>query len=69
MNTSRLEKKLRSFREEHYDEVSQYIEYLMVQQENGKKANSSPAAETYFGSLKNLPDGMDLQRSERNEWN
>ena len=50
----------------HY--ISQYVEYLMFRQEKRKKTNPSPVADNYFGSLKSLPDGMDLQRSVRDEW-
>ena len=69
MTLPMLERQLCSLPEEYYEEVSQYIEYLMVRQEYRKKSRPSPVDISYFGSLKNLPAGMDLQRSARNEWN
>ena len=68
MSFTMLEKQLRSLPEEYYEEISQYVEYLMFRQEKREKTNPSPVADNYFGSLKSLPDGMDLQRSVRDEW-
>lgn len=69
MTLPMLERQLHALTEEYYEEVSQYIEFLMVRQEHRKKSGPSPVDISYFGSLKNLPAGMDIQRSERNEWN
>ena len=69
MTLPMLERQLHSLTEEYYEEVSQYIEFSMVRQAYRKKSGPSPVEISYFGSLKNLTAGMDIQRSERNEWN
>lgn len=37
MSFTMLEKQLRSLPEEYYEEISQYVEYLMFRQEKRKK--------------------------------
>ena len=59
MTYTKLEEKLRALPEECLEEVSQYVE----------KNENSKNTYTFFGSIKSLPDGMDLQRRVRDEWN
>lgn len=68
MSFTMLEKQLRALPEEYYEEISQYVEYLMFRHENRKKSNTPPVDSNYFGSLKTLSDGMEMQRTARDEW-
>ena len=68
MSYTVLEKQLQSLPEEYYEEVSQFVEYLMFRQEKGRKKNNHFESEKFFGSIKDLPDGMMVQEAMRNEW-
>lgn len=69
MTYTKLEEKLRALPEECLEEVSQYVEFVLFKYEKEKKNENSKNAYTFFGSIKSLPDGMDLQRRVRDEWN
>ena len=58
-----VEKRLRGGPEECMDEIAAYIDSVRFRYE---KRNSGGAS--YFGSLKTLGDGMELQRKMRDEW-
>jgi hypothetical protein len=68
MSYAMLEKQLQSLPEEYYDEVSQYIEYLLFRQSRESRKNSSSVNNSFFGSIKTLPDGMAIQEAMRDEW-
>ena len=68
MSYTVLEKQLQSLPEEYYEEVSQFVEYLLFRQEKGRKKNDQSESEKFFGSIKDLPDGMMVQEAMRNEW-
>lgn len=67
MTYTALERQLRALPESSLEEVSRYVEYLIYKQENLTKQSNH--LEQYFGSIATLPDGMDFQRSARDEWN
>ena len=67
MSYATIEKQLRRLPECCLEEVSRYVEYLIYKQEGMVKQNID--LEQYFGSIKTLPDGLDFQRSARDEWN
>ncbi len=67
MSYATIEKQLRRLPESCLEEVSRYVEYLIYKQEGMVKQNID--LEQYFGSIKTLPDGLDFQRSARDEWN
>ena len=68
MSYAVLEKQLQSLPEEYYEEVSQFVEYLLFRQKNERKTNDHSESEKFFGSIKDLPDGMMVQEAMRNEW-
>ena len=68
MSYPALEKQLQSLPEEYYEEVSHYVEYLLFRQKNGKKKSGPSSNESFFGSIRNIPDGMTVQEAMRNEW-
>ncbi len=65
MSYAALERQLRSLPEEYLDEISRYVEFLQFRQK--KEAKSKTDLSGYFGCLKDLPDGLELQRSMRDE--
>ena len=68
MSYAMLEKQIQSLPEEYYEEISQYVEYLLFRQKNEKRKTESSAIGNYFGSIKDLPDGLAVQGAMRNEW-
>ena len=58
MSYTMLEKQLQSLPEEYYEEVSQYVEYLLFRQKNKNVKTETTENNNFFGSLKNLPDGL-----------
>ena len=68
MSYAMLEKQLQSLPEEYYEEVSQYVDYLLFRQNNAKRKSESTEMGSFFGSIKELPDGMKVQGAIRNEW-
>lgn len=66
MSYATIEEQLRSLPEEYLDEISSYIEFIVFkhQMKEEKKHDLSE----YFGSVTTLSDGMDTQRSLRDEW-
>ena len=66
MSYATIEEQLRSLPEEYLDEISSYIEFIVFkhQLKEEKKQDQSE----YFGSVTTLSDGMDVQRSLRDEW-
>lgn len=68
MSYAVLEKQIRSLPEECLPEVSDYIEFVLFRYEQRKQKDRKGNAGRYFGSIKTLPDGMELQRRLRDEW-
>ena len=63
-----IKKQIQSVPEEYLDEVSEYIDYILFKVSKKKKEVSDNTS-SYFGCLKRPIDGMEVQRSMRNEWN
>ena len=68
MSYASLEKQIRDLPEECLDEVSNYIEFLLFRMQMKKGNSSIQDKSEYFGILKDIPDGLDLQRRVRDEW-
>jgi len=68
MSYATLEKQIRDLPEECLDEVSNYIEFLLFRMQMKKGNSSIQDKSEYFGILKDIPDGLDLQRRVRDEW-
>ena len=68
MSYASLEKQIRRLPEECLDEVSNYIDFILNRMQVGKNDSLTQDNSTFFGVLKNIPDGMDIQRSMRDEW-
>ena len=69
MSYSVLEDQIRALPEEYLEEVSHYIEFILFREQQLKASSSAQTTKDYFGSIKNLPDGLTAQRSMRSEWN
>ena len=68
MSYAAVEKQIQAVPEEYLDEVSEYIDYILFKVSK-KKAKDSKGTAAYFGSFERPVDGMEAQRSMRNEWN
>ena len=66
MSYATIEEQLRSLPEEYLDEISSYIEFIIFKHQ--MKEKKKPDLSEYFGSVSTLSDGMDIQRSLRDEW-
>ena len=69
MSRTVLEDQIRALPEEYLEEVSHYIEFILFREQLQKPDDKAQTQKKYFGSLKNLPDGLAVQRSMRSEWN
>lgn len=69
MTYTALEAQIRTLPVECLDEVSQYIEFVLYRQKHTEQVKAQIDSTSFFGCLKDLPDGMTIQRSARNEWN
>ena len=68
MSYATLEKQIRSLPEECLDEVSNYIDFILFRMKMKNDDSIIQDNSIFFGVLENIPDGMDLQRSMRDEW-
>lgn len=68
MSYATLEKQIRNLPEECLDEVSNYIDFILFRMQMKKETSSTQDKSDFFGILKDIPDGMDLQRRMRDEW-
>lgn len=66
MSYATIEEQLRSLPEEYLDEISSYIEFIVFKHQ--LKEEKKQDLSEYFGSVTTLSDGMDVQRSLRDEW-
>ena len=67
MSYATLENKIRALPEECLDEVSDYIDYILFRMQMKKKTSTTQDKSDFFGILKGIPDGLDLQFRMRNE--
>ena len=62
-----IQDRIRAVPEEYLDEVSEYIDYVLFKVSK-KKKEASEGTSRYFGAIRKPIDGMEIQRSMRNEW-
>ena len=63
-----IEKQIQSVPEEYLEEVSMYIDYVLFKA-GKKKEKTAKSTSAFFGCIKRPMDGLEIQRSMRNEWN
>ena len=68
MSYDTLEKQIRMLPEECLEDVSQYIEFVIFKLQRREETEQSQDMSCYFGILKNWPDGIEVQRRLRDEW-
>ena len=68
MSYTTLEKQIRLLPEECLEEVSDYIEFVIFKYQSKKRKERAVDTNSFFGLLKQLPDGLELRRSLRDEW-
>ncbi|MBR0091009.1 MAG: hypothetical protein IJP92_04860 [Lachnospiraceae bacterium] len=69
MSRATLEKQIQSLPEDCLDEVTNYIESVLLRRKARTKTNQSADLSEFFGGITGLADGMDFQRRARDEWN
>ena len=62
-----INERIQAVPEEYLDEVSEYIDYILFKVSK-KKKDSSNSTSSFFGIIRRPIDGMEIQRSMRNEW-
>ena len=60
--------KLKDLPEECLDEVVEYMDFLQFRRKSRLERTSGGDLSRFFGALKNLDDGMRMQRRMRDEW-
>ncbi len=68
MSYDTLERQIRMLPEEYLEDVSRYIEFVIFKLQKSEGTKPVQDMDTYFGVLKNMPDGLELQRRIRDEW-
>ncbi len=69
MSYASLESQLKQLPEDCLDEVAKYVEFIIFRRNKIESLNKESDLTQFFGSIKNLPDGLEMQRSMRDEWN
>ena len=59
-----LKNKLEDYRKNVWTRYQTILNGMQVKKDDSLTQDNS----TFFGVLKNIPDGMDIQRSMRDEW-
>ena len=68
MSYDTLERQIRMLPEECLEDVSRYIEFVIFKLQKREEAEQSQDISSYFGILKNMQDGLEVQRRLRDEW-
>lgn len=68
MSYSTLEERIRQVPEEYLDEVEDFVEYIIAKSARVNSIREESDMSSLFGCLKRKIDGMEYQRSVRNEW-
>jgi len=68
MSYASLEQQIHSLPENCLEEVSNYIDFILFRERMRKQTDRSSDVSSFFGALPDLPDGTELQRSMRDEW-
>ena len=63
-----IEEQIKAIPEEYLDEVSTYIDFVLFKADKKRDAAEKNAS-SFFGCIPHPMDGMEIQRSLRNEWN
>ena len=69
MSYAAIEKKLRDLPEDCLDEIAVYIDFLLFRRNQEATQESDSDLSKYFGRIKTLGDGLEVQRQMRDEWN
>ena len=68
MSYDTLERQIRMLPEECLEDVSRYIEFVIFKLQKREDTQQTQDMSSYFGILKNMPDGLEIQRRLRDEW-
>ena len=67
MSYAAVEQKLRDLPEDCLDELAAYMDFLQFRRKRASEENGDFSR--YFGAVRTLEDGMEMQRRLRDEWN
>ena len=62
-----IKDRIQSVPEEYLDEIDDYIDYVLYKV-NRRKTNAAEDTSRFFGCIAKPVDGLEVQRSLRNEW-
>ena len=68
MSYATLESQLKLLPEDCLDEVARYVDFILFRRNKAKTQTEKTDLSQFFGSIKNLSDGLDMQRSMRDVW-
>ena len=68
MSYATLEFQLKLLPEDCLDEVAKYVDFILFRRNKTKTQTEKTDLSQFFGSIKNLPDGLEMQRSMRDGW-
>ncbi|MBR1497934.1 MAG: hypothetical protein IJ617_09930 [Oscillospiraceae bacterium] len=69
MDYTAIQNKLRCVPENYLPEIDEFIDFLLFRAEQSQEAPGKPDFSKYYGSIKSLGDGLEIQRKMRDEWN
>lgn len=69
MTYANIEKQIYSIAEEYLEEISDFIDYILFKANKNRNENDIEKTSVLFGSFSTPVDGLDVQRTLRNEWN
>ena len=68
MSYASLEQQIHSLPESCLEEVSNYIDFVLFRERMRNQSDRASDISSFFGALPDLPDGTELLRSMRDEW-
>ena len=68
MSYDMLEKQIRMLPEECLEDVSRFIEFIIFKYQKSDKTEQVHDKSSFFGIMKDLPDGLEVQKELRDEW-
>ena len=64
-----IENKLRNIPEEYLSEISEYLDFLIFRDNRDREPAADRNVRQFFGSVRSLGDGLEMQRQMRDAWN
>ena len=68
MSYATVEERIHSIPEEYLDDIAEYIDFIIFKAKIRDEAKAKGTSD-YFGSISRPMNGIEIQRSMRDEWN